>query len=916
MKTFAVVCAVFCMPLLLAAQSIRTLMPPPKTAFEYKEFAPFAVTQQAVIVLPDTTSPGIDRAAEYLRQEIKKRLGITLATRKLRSYVLSVPAVLPPAFVFLPSDNGFAPIFKERLLNRIEAVSSERGSYIADIRPKEGVLMFNDDDGALNAVLTIVQLLNASAKTMVSCHIWDAPDYPVRWVFSQHNLLVYQNITQLAAIADTMATYKLNGLQQNDYKYNILERMTPNYFANTDTLKRICTERNINIIPGVCGIGWSDGILQHDPNLAEGVEARTTYVIVADTGRLLPDAAVVLPEGGFENVNGQGKFPTWGFYDDSFSQDKTVFHSGTASAHAQDIRKANSSGNARFSRTVNCTPHGYYVMSAWAKTANLQGGYFQLLAIGKDAQGVQRPLTFTALDVPATTSGWQKIEVIFNTLESTSVILYCGVWDADSGEFWLDDFTVQPAGLTNILRRTGTPLHVRNKTTGGEYSENKDFAPVIDPLVEQKKGAFGQYHTPPTFRRLTNGTLRNGDTVVISYFHPFTAVSDNQGNGSVMVCVSEDSLYSILGDQITRVNNLYHPDNFFLSHDEIRNMNRDSACLHKNLSPAALLAENVVKCDSIVGLFAPDSRRFIWSDMFDSLHNAVNNYYLINGDMSGIWNTIPQSLTIVNWNSGKRQQSMEFFARHGFRQITSPYYDAGNSSTIRGWRLAQQNIPNLDGMMYTTWAADYSQLRAFGYYAWGAGPYIMHRPMDSTVFGKTNVSVEADIAADPFDNTDNIVSAILTIHKSSISQVERRFIMQQGVVPGLWAANVFPPDAEWFRYSIEATNRQGITRRTPQYEVWRSAPSGVEEMTAPVGLTIAPNPAEDVITLRFIAPAAGAWSVAIHDVVGRTHSIFTGSEPYSREVLLHIPTEGLTVGTYRAVISANGQQDAMIFVKQ
>ncbi len=714
-----------------------------------------------------------------------------------------------------------------------------------------------------------------------------------------------------------MAKYKLNGLQQNDYKYNILDRMTAKYFANADTLKRRCNERNIGIIPGVCGIGWSDGILQHDPNLAEGVEAHATYIISADTGRLIPDATVALPEGGFENLNGQGKFPGWGFYDDSFSQDKTVFHSGAASAHAKDIRAANSAGNARFSRTVNCAPRGYYTMSAWVKTANLQGGYFQLLAIGKDAKGASRTLTFTALDVPATTNGWQKIEVIFNTLESVSVSLYCGTWEVASGEFWLDDFTIQPAGLTNILRRNGTPLHVRHKTTGAEFLENRDFSAVIDPLVAQKNGSFGPYHAPPTFRRLPSGSLRNGDTVIISYFHPFTAVSDNQGNGSVMVCVSEDTLYSILGDQISRVNNLYRPDNFFLSHDEIRNMNRDSSCLRSNVSPAALLAENTRKCDSIIRAVAPASRRFIWSDMFDSLHNAVNNYYLINGNLSGVWKNIPQSLTIVNWNSGKRQQSMEFFARNGFRQITSPYYDAGNSTNIRAWRLAQETIPNLDGMMYTTWAADYSQLRAFGYYAWGAGPCIIHRPIDSTVFGKTSVSVEADIIADPFDNADNIASATLIIHKSSGSQVERRFIMQQGIVPGPWKGNIFPPDAEWFRYSIEATNRQGITRRTPQYEVRRSVPSGVEEAPAPVVLMISPNPAEDgVVTLRFIAPATDKWSVAIMDVLGRSHAIITGNEPFSREISLQIPAASLSAGAYRAVISANGRQDAMLFVKQ
>lgn len=55
--------------------------------------------------------------------------------------------------------------------------------------------------------------------------------------------------------------------------------------------------------------------------------------------------------------------------------------------------------------------------------------------------------------------------------------------------------------------------------------------------------------------------------------------------------------------------------------------------------------------------------------MVDSLHNAVNNYYLINGDLRGIWNDIPKDIIITNWNLGKLDASMSFLKSLGLIKL-------------------------------------------------------------------------------------------------------------------------------------------------------------------------------------------------------------------------------------------------------
>jgi hypothetical protein len=360
-----------------------------------------------------------------------------------------------------------------------------------------------------------------------------------------------------------------------------------------------------------------------------------------------------------------------------------------------------------------------------------------------------------------------------------------------------------------------------NKNSGHVYIEGSDYNSITDTKLNNSHGNYFPYHTPPTFSRIANGLLHNGDTARISYYHPFAAISDNTGNGSVMACVSEDTLYAILTDQVKRVNNLYQPSSFFMGHDEIRNMNHDAICLAKNESPATLLSSNITRCHDLIRATSPKSDILMWSDMVDSLHNAHNNYYLINGDLTGDWNTIPKDITIVNWNGGNESNSLNFFADHGFKQITSPYYDVGNTSTIRSWRLAQEGVSGVRGMMYTTWANDYRFVGPFAYYAWGAGPNIIHTPLDTSALSMVKIPFSAEVYPDPYDATDAITSVNVSIFDTSGSLLNT--IKLDSMSASKYQALIPNSYQTGFLYAIQAYNKQGLIRRTPEYVVRKAS---------------------------------------------------------------------------------------------
>ena len=535
---------------------------------------------------------------------------------------------------------------------------------------------------------------------------------PRRWFYASHNLLVDENVDALIGLFERAAKVGYNGVLLADYKFNILDRMGERYFRNVERVKEAAERYGIEIVPAVFPIGYSSGILAHNPNLAAGVPVKDAPFVVRGREAVLDAPPVDFKNGDFEVYEGNC-LAGWDFHDapgEITFVDTEVVKRGKASLRMENIRRFSPDyGNARVSQTFPLTPFRQYRLSFWMKTEGFdRAGNVRATILTEDG----RNLTPVDLRV-AETQDWTRYDVPFNSLNYESAKLYLGVWQGNEGTLWLDDVRVEEIGPLHILRREGCPLTVVGED-GTAYEEGRDFERLEDPKLRELG-----YHEPPTIRLTENSRIREGERLRVSYYHSLHIYW-----GQVPSSLNHPEVFAILRDQAERVQKLLQPKAFFMSHDEIRIAGWDALEQASGKTVGELLAENVRRSIEILREVNPDARIYVWSDMFDPNHNATErtNYYLVNGSWAGSWEGLTPDVIIANWYFKKRLENMPFFAKRGHRQLLAGYYDA-DPARIAEWiaDARRLDIP-LDGVMYTTWRKDYSDLEAFARAGWGGKP--------------------------------------------------------------------------------------------------------------------------------------------------------------------------------------------------
>jgi hypothetical protein len=313
------------------------------------------------------------------------------------------------------------------------------------------------------------------------------------------------------------------------------------------------------------------------------------------------------------------------------------------------------------------------------------------------------------------TQEWKRIDITFNSLEFSQVNLYLGIWGGKRGKIWWDDVRLEPGGLVNVVRRDGAPLRATSADGQIVYHEGRDFQDARDPKLGMIPwpGGFTAWHEPPVIAVPPGSRIRDGQKVLLSYFHTALIYEEQ-----VMCCMAEPKVDEILRWQIAQVHKHLQPDGYFLQHDEIRVQGWDDSCRRSGKTPGELLAENVGKCVKLVRAEDPGKPIYVWSDMFDPSHNAPQSgrYYLVKGDgpWYGSWKGLNKDVVIVNWNSNpaKRAASLRHFEGVGHQQILAGYYD-GPVDAIGGWLRDGGQAQGVVGAMYTTWQHQYRDLEAF-----------------------------------------------------------------------------------------------------------------------------------------------------------------------------------------------------------
>lgn len=537
-----------------------------------------------------------------------------------------------------------------------------------------------------------------------------------RWVYLQTNLQVAENVDKVSDILRRAAQAGYNGVVLADYKLNILDRVPQHYFRHAEQIKTLCAELKLELIPAVAPIGYSDGLLAHNPNLAEGLPVvDAPFVVHGDTATLKSSLRNALPGGSFDEHQ-QHTVPGWSFQDgvgDFSHVDAEVKHSGKSSLRWQHTRKEAEPANARVSRSVKVTPQRQYHASVWVKTKDFAAHTdFKMFAMGTDG----RVLSHSNIGVQSD-QDWTQHHIVFNSFDNIEVRFYCGTWGLRAGTLWMDDLQLEETAFVSLLRRPGCPLRV-TASDGTVFEEGRDYAELTDPLLGQVPyaGSFDVYHAPPVLKLLPGSRIKDKSSLKVSFSHTVT-VYDQQ----VTCCLAEPQVFDLVEAQVRRVEKLFGPQTYFLSHDEIRVANWCAACRKADRTAGQLLAYNVKECAARVRKVNPQAKLCVWSDMFDPHHNALpKNFYLVNGDLRGSWDGLPQDMIVINWNGGKPRESLPFFSGRGLTQVLAGYYD-GQPEDIAAWLAAgRETKSQVSGAMYTTWRNDFSNLEAFAKHAWGS----------------------------------------------------------------------------------------------------------------------------------------------------------------------------------------------------
>ena len=536
------------------------------------------------------------------------------------------------------------------------------------------------------------------------------PDHHELWYYHAVNLLPDQSLSDAIDLLQTAWDAGYTQVVLADFKLGTSDIQSQTYWDHLQQYAAAAAQIGVEVIPSLVPVGYSDAVLCHDPNLIEGQPVLDcAFSVDGDKASVEQDPSTVFVNGGFENHNGDD-FPGWIIMDGAgvvnFA-DTSVKHSGSTSIRFENFT-SNQYGHARIRQEIQVKPWNCYVVSFWLKSSGMSPtDGFNVLVFDQEFDDT---LEFLSYGINQT-QDWKQYYTVFNSQDNESVNIYFGMWDGQSGQFWIDDVTIENAGLINLIRRDGAPLTITNETGTVTYQEGVDFEYVEDPLmghVGSYTGTFDLYHEHPVITLTPGSSIQNGEILLADYYH-CTFIYDMQ----TACCLTEPDVFDIFESTLFKVNELINPSRVFIAVDELRVVNWCDLCQSKGKTPGQLLADATQQIDQIAHEVNPAWTLVTWSDMYDPNHNAHDNYYLSNGTLEGSWNGLPQSWDIGNWRR-HNAPALAWFESLGNRQILCGYYDeSGPDFTIDDWLDMSKDTDGVYACMYTTWWKGYDDLEAW-----------------------------------------------------------------------------------------------------------------------------------------------------------------------------------------------------------
>ena len=101
-----------------------------------------------------------------------------------------------------------------------------------------------------------------------------------KWIYKSTNLLVEKNVDELAALLTRGHAAGYTHMLLTDSKFSRLADMDARYFKNVERVKQLAAQNQIEIVPALFSIGYSNDILSRDVNLVEALPVKNLPLTV------------------------------------------------------------------------------------------------------------------------------------------------------------------------------------------------------------------------------------------------------------------------------------------------------------------------------------------------------------------------------------------------------------------------------------------------------------------------------------------------------------------------------------------------------------------------------------------------------------------------------------------------------------
>lgn len=489
------------------------------------------------------------------------------------------------------------------------------------------------------------------------------------WFYEGVNLADASRMPQIEALWRRAAAAGYTHVLLSDARFARPRELNADDVARAKRLRALADSLRLEIVPAVCFTGrGNSAILADDPNLAEAVPVRNVALEVrGGLARVVADPPVSLAaapprvDAGVRLENGDAVIP--------------------ADSHT------------RIAFPIDVAPWRTYHVSVRLRAEGFRGE--PRIRVTGDG----REMAYARVPPPAGDSAETR-DVVFHSLDQHAVTVSFSVARGGTGTLHWSGWRIEETGPLNLVRRPGLPFAIAGLTEG------RDFEPVRDSLLGAAggRGRFEAWHAPAAIRvHRPDGTrLRASWWEAPVLFH-----------GQVACCLSDTAVRARQRDEIARVRAWFGTRTVMLQHDEIRVLGWDPPC-DDGRGAGRVLADDVRACRAA----AAGTRVCVWNDMFDPLHNAVRDYYLVHGDLAGAWDGLDSSVVVVNWNGEHLEESLRFFANRGHAQVYAGYYD-GDVEALRAVLPKLDAVRGVTGIMYTTWQDRWDDLERFAAIARG-----------------------------------------------------------------------------------------------------------------------------------------------------------------------------------------------------